>query len=780
MPTSETLSQPLLSIRDLRTWFPLRRLLFSRQRGSVKAVDGVSIDIFPGETVGLVGESGCGKTTLGRTILGLEKATAGQVMFGDIDLLSLRESAMRPLRRHLQMIFQDPYASLNPRLPIVNIITEGLQEHGLLNGDPAPVATQLLQEVGLGPEALYRYPHEFSGGQRQRISIARAMSLHPQFIICDEAVSALDVSIQAQIINLLVDLREAYDLAYLFISHDLSVVRHISQRLAVMYVGQIVDHHSVITTETSALVSAIRSQVKSNNNASLGDVPSLLPAARLSFSHLLPGGDADCARSARDLQRRGSKRGVPSLRRALISRLMPGKECLIMSRETASIVICGAGYAGLSAAYQLAVVRRLNDIVIVDPRPPLTLTSNKGTEGYRTWWPDRTMMRFVNHSIDLLEEAMLSSGHPVWLNRRGYAFFTTRPQEVDRLREDSQRVAALGAGDYREHPGPTPYQPAPPAEFRDQPVGIDMVLDADLIRHLYPFLRGDVLAMAHVRRAGFFDSWAFGQWMLDQVQARGVRVRQDRVASVDLTGGRVRAVHLDSGDRLETDHFVIAAGPYLKSVAQLLGVDVPVVNEVHAKVTLQDSHGIVPRHVPFMIWNDPVKLAWTASEQRQWAASPETQWLLETIPAGVHFRPRGEQDLLLIWTFESHSVETPIDPLPVSPHYGEVLIRGLADMIPDLQVYAGQGATALVDGGYYCKTPENRPLIGPLPIAGAYVIGALTGYGLMASQAAGDLLAAHIAGEALPEYANEFLLSRYDDPAYQAELARAGATSGQL
>ncbi len=451
-----------------------------------------------------------------------------------------------------------------------------------------------------------------------------------------------------------------------------------------------------------------------------------------------------------------------------------------MASETASIVICGAGYAGLSAAYQLAIKRNLTDIVMVDPQPPLTLTSNKGTEGYRTWWPDRTMMRFVNHSIDLLEEAMLASEHPEWLNRRGYAFFTAQPDEAERLRQQAQHVASLGAGGYREHPGPAPYQPAPPTEFRDQPVGIDMVLDADLIRHHYPFLRNDILAMAHVRRAGFFDSWPFGQWMLAQVQARGVRVRRDRVTGIDATGGRVRAVHLASGDRLQTEVCVIAAGPYLKSVAQLLDIDIPVVNEMHAKVTLRDVHGVVPRHVPFMLWNDPVALAWSESEGSQWAASPETQWLLEAIPAGVHFRPRGEQDLLLIWTFESHVMDTPVYPPPFNPHYGEVLIRGLAAMIPGLRVYFGQGHTAQVDGGYYCKTPENRPLIGPLPVAGAYVIGAPTGYGLMASQAAGDLLAAHVSGERLPDDAGEFLLSRYDDPAYQAELARMDTATGQL
>ena len=276
-------NHPLIRIRDLRTWFPLRRLLFSRHRGAVKAVDGVSLDIYPGETLGLVGESGCGKTTLGRTILGLEKATSGQVIFDGTDLLTLREPAMRPLRRHLQMIFQDPYASLNPRLPVLDIVTEGLLEHGKLNGDPSEVAAELLHEVGLGADALHRYPHEFSGGQRQRISIARAISLQPQFIVCDEAVSALDVSIQAQIINLLVDLREKYRLSYLFISHDLSVVRHISQRLAVMYLGQIVEEgrtRDIIDHPkhpyTQALVSAIPipGKVKPQRVILQGDVPS--------------------------------------------------------------------------------------------------------------------------------------------------------------------------------------------------------------------------------------------------------------------------------------------------------------------------------------------------------------------------------------------------------------------------------------------------------------------------------------------------------------------------
>lgn len=233
---------PLLEIKDLRVWFPIRRGVFSRTTGWIRAVDGVTLDVQPGETLALVGESGCGKTTLGRAIVGLEKTRTGDIRFRGQSWMGLPAAELRAQRPHLQMIFQNPNHSLNPRLTVQEIITEGLRAHRRISASEREAAAlRLLADVGMNADALYRFPHEFSGGQRQRISIARALAVHPELVVCDEAVSALDVSIRAQILNLLIDLRTRYGLAYLFISHDLSVVRYIAHRVAVMYLGKIVE-----------------------------------------------------------------------------------------------------------------------------------------------------------------------------------------------------------------------------------------------------------------------------------------------------------------------------------------------------------------------------------------------------------------------------------------------------------------------------------------------------------------------------------------------------------
>ena len=243
MPEPQT-AEPLLQVRDLKMYFPVTDgMLVQRTIAHVKAVDGISFDIMPGETLGLVGESGCGKSTTGRCILQLEKPTAGQILYHGADLNRMGRAELAAMRRKIQVIFQDPFSSLNPRMKIGDIIGEPLAVHGIEpnSADRAKRIAELLTVCGLSPKMADRYPHEMSGGQRQRVGIARAPSMKPEFIICDEAVSALDVSIQAQVINLLEDLREEFDLTYLFIAHDLSVVRHLCHRVAVMYLGKIVE-----------------------------------------------------------------------------------------------------------------------------------------------------------------------------------------------------------------------------------------------------------------------------------------------------------------------------------------------------------------------------------------------------------------------------------------------------------------------------------------------------------------------------------------------------------
>lgn len=232
----------LLETKDIKKYFPVRTGIFARVSDYVKAIDGVSIHVDKGETLGLVGESGCGKTTLGRVVLNLIPPTEGEILFDDVQIHSLKSKEMRKMRREMQIIFQDPYGSLNPRMTVENIVGEPLSVFKLAKGRERRKKTvKLLETVGLSKKYINRYPHEFSGGQRQRISIARAIALNPKFIVCDEPVSALDVSIQAQILNLLQDLQKEYHLSYLFISHDLSIVEYISDRVAVMYLGKIVE-----------------------------------------------------------------------------------------------------------------------------------------------------------------------------------------------------------------------------------------------------------------------------------------------------------------------------------------------------------------------------------------------------------------------------------------------------------------------------------------------------------------------------------------------------------
>jgi len=280
------MAENLLEVKNLKKYFPVKAGIFKKTVAHVKAVDDISFAVKEGETLGLVGESGCGKSTTGRTILRLLEATAGEVIFEGKSVMDLDKKAMRAIRRDMQIIFQDPYASLNPRMTVADIVGEPLDIHKLAKNkkERNEKVREILENVGLGAEYMHRYPHEFSGGQRQRIGVARALAVDPKLIIADEPVSALDVSVQAQVVNLLQDLQKEYGLTYLFIAHDLSVVKHISDRVAVMYLGKIVeltDKHELYSNPkhpyTQSLLSAIPEadpKKKKNRIVIEGDVPS--------------------------------------------------------------------------------------------------------------------------------------------------------------------------------------------------------------------------------------------------------------------------------------------------------------------------------------------------------------------------------------------------------------------------------------------------------------------------------------------------------------------------
>lgn len=457
--------------------------------------------------------------------------------------------------------------------------------------------------------------------------------------------------------------------------------------------------------------------------------------------------------------------------------------------QTANVVICGAGIAGVSAAYHLAVTHGVRDVVLVDERDPLSLTSVRSTECYRNWWPGPgdAMVRLTNRSIDLLEGWARETGNRIGLNRRGYAYLSADPKRIPVFEAAAAEAANLGSGPVRRHtgqPGEAAYIPADPQGFESPLTGCDLLLDPGLVQQHFPGVTERAVALLHARRCGWFDAQQLGAYLLERARAAGVRVLRGSMERVEVEAGRVQAVHLagPAAGRLATSRLVIAAGPFLRRAGQMLGLDLPVYCELHAKIAFDDHRNAIDRNAPLMIWTDPQCLPWSDDEREVLAENASTRYLLDEFPAGVHMRPEGgpgSRMALMLWTYDLAPRE-PVWPPVLDPEYPDIVLRGMAAMCPGLKAYFGSAARPEYDGGYYCKTRENRPLIGPLPVEGAYIIGALSGFGLLASPAAGELLAAHVTGQPLPELESWFRLERYEDPHYQSLLENWSAVSGQL
>ena len=448
-------------------------------------------------------------------------------------------------------------------------------------------------------------------------------------------------------------------------------------------------------------------------------------------------------------------------------------------RQTADIIICGAGITGIAVGYFLSKAGFKN-ILLLDERPPLSFTSDRSTECYRNWWPDPEMLALMNHSIDLMEEVADESGNIFRMNRRGYLYVTADESKIAEIENASRVTASLGAGQFRVHSSDkSSYQPASTEGFQDSPDGADLLIDNELIRGHFPYLSERAVAALHVRRAGWLSAQQLGMYLLETGRRHGVRFESARVIGVDVENSHINGVRLSSGERVDSPIFINAAGPYLRDVGRLLGVDLPVYTELHLKAAIKDSLGAVGRDAPLLIWNDTQALPWEEDEREALAEDEETRWLTETFPSGAHTRPEGAGDtILMLWEYQTKLME-PTWPPKMDGQYPEVVLRGLSAMLPRMKEYFGKMPRPQLDGGYYMKTCENRPLVGPIGVDGAFVIGAVSGYGIMSACGVGDLLAAHLTGNQLPSYAAAFELSRYDDPEYQIKLENWKDT-GQL
>lgn len=460
--------------------------------------------------------------------------------------------------------------------------------------------------------------------------------------------------------------------------------------------------------------------------------------------------------------------------------------------STADVVICGAGIAGITAAHALAVRYGVRNVVLVDERPPMTLTSDKSSEAYRNWWPgpDESMLAFMNHSIDLIEQFAQDENNRIRLNRRGYFYATADSHNARQLLSNAETARQQGAGDVRIYNSPAEtnsYAPSTHTGFENHPDGADIFLGHDTVQHVFPTFAPDITAVLHARKCGWFSGQQLGMQLLEQAAAAGVTYINGKISAVNTTGGRVHSVTVAANtgitEVISCGNFVNCAGPYAKNIARLIGVELPLFSELHQKVAFDDQLGAIDRNTGLVILNDEQLLDLNEEVRQELSENEETRWLTKTLAPGVHFRPEGynnSKTVLMLWSLHTdRTYDEPVFPLPEDPVLAEVVMRGMSRLIPGLKPYVDHMPRVFIDGGYYTKTIENRPLIGALPVEGAWIAAAYSGFGLMASPAGGDLIAKQIAGETLPAYTSAFSPARYDDPQYQTML-KAWSASGQL
>jgi sarcosine oxidase subunit beta len=436
---------------------------------------------------------------------------------------------------------------------------------------------------------------------------------------------------------------------------------------------------------------------------------------------------------------------------------------------------------GVSAAHFLSKAG-IRDILLLDENPPLSLTSDHSTECYRNWWPDPNMLALMNRSIDLMEQLADESGNIFRMNRRGYLYVTADESRLVDFQKRAARTGRLGAGPLRIHTeADCTYQPVAEHDFHDQPEGADLLLGPELIHKYFPGITKTAVAALHVRRAGWMSAQQLGMYLLEQARRNGTRFESARVVAAETANGHVKAVTLADGRQVACHIFINAAGPFLNVTAGFLGIELPVYTELHLKAAFNDHLGVVPRDAPLLIWDDAQTLPWEAGERQILSEDPQLNWLVGTFPAGAHLRPEGgteSKTVLMLWEYKPRLIEATF-PLPLDERYPEIALRGMSTMLPGLSRYFSKMPRPQLDGGYYTRTPENRLLAGPLPLEGAYLIGAASGYGIMSACAAGELLAAHITSAPLPAYAPAFSLGRYEDPRYMDRM-QGLAENGQL